>query len=68
VLVALALAMLLLLFAVGMAGTTLAGSMFLFYIFWELMLVASCALIAIWGEGERRGAVALKSCTAAVAP
>ncbi|HUX75086.1 MAG TPA: NADH-quinone oxidoreductase subunit M [Anaerolineae bacterium] len=51
---------LLLLFAVGMAGTTLAGSMFLFYIFWELMLVASCALIAIWGEGERRGAVALK--------
>ena len=51
---------LLLLFAVGMSGTTLADDMFLFYIFWELMLVASCALIAIWGEGERRGAVALK--------
>jgi len=51
---------LLMLFAAGMAGTTLADSMFLFYIFWELMLVASCALIAIWGEGERRGAVALK--------
>jgi hypothetical protein len=33
-----------------------------------LWLGASCALIAIWGEGERRGAVALKSCTAAVAP
>ena len=51
---------LLMLFAVGMSGTTLADDMFLFYIFWELMLVASCALIVIWGEGERRGAVALK--------
>jgi NADH-quinone oxidoreductase subunit M len=56
---------LLMLFAVGMSGTTLADDMFLFYIFWELMLVASYALIAIWGEGEhggRRGApaVALK--------
>jgi len=51
---------LLLLFAVGMSGTTLADDMFLFYIFWELMLVASCVLIAVWGERERRGAVALK--------
>jgi len=51
---------LLLLFAIGMSGTTLADDMFLFYIFWELMLVASCALIAIWGDGERRGAIALK--------
>ena len=51
---------LLMLFAAGMAGTTLADSMFLFYIFWELMLVASCILIALWGEGERAGPVALK--------
>jgi NADH-quinone oxidoreductase subunit M len=51
---------LLMLFAVGMAGTTLANSMFLFYVFWELMLVASCALIAAWGEGSQRRAVALK--------
>ena len=51
---------LLMLFAVGMAGTTLANSMFLFYIFWELMLVASCGLIAVWGEGSQRRAVALK--------
>jgi len=51
---------LLMLFAVGMSGTTLADNMFLFYIFWELMLVASWALIVIWGEGERRGAVGLK--------
>jgi NADH-quinone oxidoreductase subunit M len=51
---------LLMLFAVGMSGTTLADDMFLFYIFWELMLVASSVLIALWGEGERRTAVALK--------
>jgi NADH-quinone oxidoreductase subunit M len=51
---------LLMFFAVGMSGTTLADGMFLFYIFWELMLVASCALIAVWGDGERRGAIALK--------
>ena len=56
---------LLMLFAVGMSGTTLADDMFLFYIFWELMLLASYALIAVWGEGERRErrgapAVALK--------
>jgi len=51
---------LLMLFAAGMAGTTLADDMFLFYIFWELMLIASCILIALWGEGEQRGAVALK--------
>ena len=51
---------LLMLFAVGMSGTTLADSMFLFYVFWELMLVASCALIVVWGEGERRCAVAFK--------
>ena len=51
---------LLLLFATGMSGTTLAADSFLFYIFWEMMLVASCLLIAVWGEGERRGPVALK--------
>jgi NADH-quinone oxidoreductase subunit M len=51
---------LLLLFGVGMTGTTLADSLLLFYVFWELMLVASCLLIIVWGEGERRNAVALK--------
>ncbi len=51
---------LLLLFGVGMSGTTLADDMVLFYVFWELMLVASSILILIWGEGERRGAIALK--------
>ncbi len=51
---------LLLLFQVGMSGTTLADDMMLFYIFWELMLVASSLLILVWGDGKRRGAVALK--------
>jgi len=51
---------LLLLFALGMSGTTLADDMFLFFTFWELMLLASCLLILVWGEGERRGAVAFK--------
>ncbi|MDX9953393.1 MAG: NADH-quinone oxidoreductase subunit M [Anaerolineae bacterium] len=51
---------LLLVFAVGMSGTTVADNMFLFYIFWELMLVASCVLILVWGEGERRSGIALK--------
>jgi len=51
---------LLLLFAAGMTGTTLADDTFLFYIFWELMLIASCVLILVWGDGERRTAVAFK--------
>ncbi|MFN2108404.1 MAG: NuoM family protein [Anaerolineae bacterium] len=46
---------LLLLFAVGMAGTTLADDMVLFYTFWELMLLASCALILVWGHSISGG-------------
>ena len=55
---------LLLVFAVGMSGTTLADDMFLFYTFWELMLVASFALILLWGhatpDGRPLRTVALK--------
>ncbi|MFU8827241.1 MAG: complex I subunit 4 family protein, partial [Brevefilum sp.] len=51
---------LLLLFSLGMSGTTLADDVFLFYIFWELMLVASVLLILVWGHGENRFRVALK--------
>ncbi|MGC9468098.1 MAG: complex I subunit 4 family protein [Anaerolineae bacterium] len=55
---------LLLLFSAGMAGTTLADDLLLFYTFWELMLLASAALILIWGdekpEGPTREAVTLK--------
>lgn len=51
---------LLLLFSLGMSGTTLADDVFLFYIFWELMLIASVLLILVWGHGEMRFKVALK--------
>jgi NADH-quinone oxidoreductase subunit M len=51
---------LLLLFSLGMSGTTLADDVFLFYIFWELMLIASVLLILFWGHGEQRFKVALK--------
>jgi len=51
---------LLLLFSLGMSGTTLAEDVFLFYVYWELMLVASVLLILIWGHGEIRYRVALK--------
>ncbi len=51
---------LLLLFSLGMSGTTLADDVFLFYVFWELMLLASVLLILVWGHGEIRFKVALK--------
>lgn len=51
---------LLLLFAVGMSGTTMADDMVLFFVFWELMLIASALLILVWGDDERRGPIALK--------
>jgi NADH-quinone oxidoreductase subunit M len=51
---------LLMFFAVGMAGTTVADDIFLFYVFWEMMLVASYLLILIWGDGPRRTAIAFK--------
>ena len=51
---------LILLFSLGMSGTTLAEDAFVFYIFWELMLLASVLLILIWGHGENRDKVALK--------
>jgi len=51
---------LLLLFSLGMSGTTLAEDAFVFYIFWELMLLASVLLILIWGYGKNRDKVALK--------
>jgi NADH-quinone oxidoreductase subunit M len=51
---------LLILFSLGMSGTTLSEDIFVFYIFWELMLLASVLLILIWGHGEQRGRVSLK--------
>jgi len=51
---------LLLLFSAGMSGTTMANDIFLFYFFWELMLIASAFLIVNWGESKKRTATALK--------
>lgn len=51
---------LMLAFMYGMAGAVLAADMLLFYIFWEVMLLGSCALIALWGDGPRAQSVALK--------
>ncbi len=51
---------LLLMFSAGMSGTTLANDIFLFYFFWELMLIASSILVLNWGESEKRNGVTLK--------
>ncbi|MEM4189679.1 MAG: NADH-quinone oxidoreductase subunit L [Candidatus Caldarchaeum sp.] len=45
---------LLLLFVAGMIGVVLVTNLFLFYIFWELMLIPSYGLIAYWGTGNPR--------------
>ncbi len=42
------------LFMAGMLGVVLVSNLFLFYIFWELMLIPSYALIAYWGTGNTR--------------
>src|SRR6185369_8820038 len=43
----------LLLLTTGVLGALLASDLFLFYVFWEVMLVPMYMLIGIWG-GERR--------------
>ncbi|MBI1952859.1 MAG: NADH-quinone oxidoreductase subunit M [Candidatus Omnitrophica bacterium] len=48
-----------LLLATGMLGTFVALDLFLFYIFWELVLVPMYFLIGIWG-GPRREYAAIK--------
>ncbi|MEM2003413.1 MAG: proton-conducting transporter membrane subunit, partial [Nitrososphaerota archaeon] len=45
---------LLMLFVSGMIGVVLSTNLFLFYIFWELMLIPSYFLIAYWGTGNAR--------------
>lgn len=47
---------LLLLLQVGMVGTFLALDLFLFFVFFEVVLVPMWFLIALWGSGERRRA------------
>ncbi|HEY9421085.1 MAG TPA: NADH-quinone oxidoreductase subunit M [Thermoanaerobaculia bacterium] len=48
-----------LLLTTGVVGTLLAFDLFLFYIFWEVMLVPMYLLIGVWG-GERRIYAAVK--------
>ena len=48
-----------LLLTTGVLGTLLAWDLFLFYIFWEVMLVPMYLIIGIWG-GERRIYAAVK--------
>lgn len=50
---------LMLLMETGMLGALVATDLFLFYIFWEVMLVPMYLLVGIWG-GERRIYAALK--------
>lgn len=40
----------------GIAGAFLAADLFLFYFFWELMLVPMFLIIAVWGHERRRRA------------
>jgi len=42
-----------LLYTAGMLGTVLASDLIEFYVFFELMLIPSWALIHLWGTGER---------------
>lgn len=48
---------LLLLFEAGLLGTVLTLNLFLFYLFWELMLIPAFFLIGLWGGSKRRSAV-----------
>ncbi|HET6516827.1 MAG TPA: NADH-quinone oxidoreductase subunit M [Nitrosopumilaceae archaeon] len=41
-------------FSMGMLGTVLATNLIEFYIFFEVMLIPSFFLIALWGAGNRR--------------
>ena len=49
----------LLLLETGMIGVFVALDVFLFYVFWELMLIPMCMLIGVWG-GPRRVYAAVK--------
>jgi NADH-quinone oxidoreductase subunit M len=48
---------LLLLFQAGLIGTVLSMNLFLFYVFWEMMLIPMFFLIGLWGGAARKGAV-----------
>jgi NADH-quinone oxidoreductase subunit M len=45
---------LLLVMEAGLIGVFSSLNVFLFYIFWELVLIPMCFVIGIWGSGDRR--------------
>ncbi len=49
-----------LIFMGGMIGVVLASDMILFYLFWEMVLVASWALVTYWGETGESYRIGLK--------
>lgn len=50
----------LLLFMTGMMGVMLSVNLIQFYLFWELMLIPSYLLIALWGTSHRRLRIGFK--------
>lgn len=44
----------------GVCGVFLAVDMFLFFFFWELMLIPLYLLVGMWGKSERRVSAAIK--------
>lgn len=50
----------LLMFMTGMMGVMLSVNLIQFYLFWELMLIPSYLLIALWGTSDRRLAIGFK--------
>ncbi|MCW4040166.1 MAG: NADH-quinone oxidoreductase subunit M [Candidatus Bathyarchaeota archaeon] len=50
----------LLLFMMGMMGVMLSNNLIQFYLFWELMLIPSYLLIALWGTSENRLRIGFK--------
>jgi NADH-quinone oxidoreductase subunit M len=50
----------LLVFMTGMLGVMFSVNLIQFYLFWELMLIPSYFLIALWGTSERRLSIGFK--------
>ncbi|MCK4320130.1 hypothetical protein KAW11_00800, partial [Candidatus Bathyarchaeota archaeon] len=50
----------LLLFTSGMLGVIFSSNLLQFYLFWELMLIPSYFLIALWGTAKRASTIGFK--------
>ena len=47
----------------GLLGTLLSVDLFLFYVFWEVMLIPMYFLIGIWGHGRKFTPLSSSSCS-----